>query len=183
MSSLSPEPRRFFEYLFSRNNLSIHDRDRFDSIDFTILIEFDDSFDVDMLSFGFTVGVIRIQVTTELFDTLLNIKRRVDWDGRRPFDVSGIHCKTLLTDHKECWLKLLRWVIELSSEQIFLSICCQDIQPIGQGAPWPIRSNLLCLEPQCRSANWSIPRSYLDLGGLEQAESQKLVSHNLTQCC
>ena len=95
-SSLRPGARRSFKDLLFRDNLSIHYKDLLYSIDFSILVEFNGGFDIDVLSFGFIVRVIRIYVAAELFDTLLNIKRGGKWDRRQPFD-RGIHRRFLLT--------------------------------------------------------------------------------------
>lgn len=96
MSSFSPEIMRIFENLFSRNILAIHDRDLLDSIDLPVLVKFDDSFDIDMLSFRLIGGVVRIQIAAEFFDTFLDIKRRIIWDRRQPFNVIDIYCGILL---------------------------------------------------------------------------------------
>ena len=58
--SLRPRTRRSFEYLLFRDNLSIHYEDLLHSIDLPILVESNGGFNVDVLSFGFIVGVIRI---------------------------------------------------------------------------------------------------------------------------
>ena len=44
------------------------------SVDFPILVELHDGFNIDVLFFGLIVMVFRIQVATELLNALLNIK-------------------------------------------------------------------------------------------------------------
>jgi hypothetical protein len=58
--SLSPGASRSFECLLSRDNLSILYVGMIYSVDFSILVEFDDGLNVNVLLFGLIVRVFRI---------------------------------------------------------------------------------------------------------------------------
>ena len=58
--SLNPGARRSLEYLLSSDNLSILYEDLLHSVDFPLLVEANSGFDIDVLSFGLIVRVIRI---------------------------------------------------------------------------------------------------------------------------
>ena len=82
-SSLRPGTRRSFKYLIFRDNLSILYEDLLNPVDFSILIELNGGFDIDVSFFALLMRAVWVQGTAQLLDTLWgDFERRLGMLGQ-----------------------------------------------------------------------------------------------------
>ena len=104
--SFSPNRTRVFQNVFQGDNLSSLNVDTVDSIDLSLLIESNDSFDVLVLLRTLVVRIVWVKIAAELLDTCLDVKRdRWTWVPRQPYN-RFIHNRFLFTKESCC----VEWV-------------------------------------------------------------------------
>ncbi len=95
--SFHPSPSRVFTDIFPLNKLSPSNKDTIDSVNLSLLIKSNHSFDILMLFRTFVKRAVWIEMAAELVDACLDVKRnRRAWVPRQPYD-RFIHDRFVLT--------------------------------------------------------------------------------------